>query len=94
MYQCAINGSIPILTPLSLLAPLVLSSFDQVGWEEESDAVWRTTEAGVEEEDKEVSFKSSSWLNASTISIMIMAWPFPLMAPSGVFQLRPPWPLS
>ena len=26
----------------------------QVAWEEEVDTVWRTTEAGMEEEDKEV----------------------------------------
>ena len=54
MYRCAVTRSIQILTPRSQLAPLVLNSFDQVVWEEESDAVWRTTEAGVEEEDKEV----------------------------------------
>ena len=39
----------------------------QVAWEEEVDTVWRTTEAGMEEEDKEVTqvyfgpFENWSW---------------------------------
>ena len=32
----------------------LLGHFEQVAWEEGSDTVWRTTEAGMEEEDKEV----------------------------------------
>ena len=32
----------------------LLSHFEQVAWEEGSDTVWRTTEAGMEEEDLEV----------------------------------------
>ena len=44
------------VTPPITTSPqcIVSTYFDQVAWEEETDTVWRTTEAGVEEEDKEV----------------------------------------
>ena len=33
---------------------LVFTSFFKVAWAEVSDTIWRTTEAGMEEEDREV----------------------------------------
>ena len=61
----------------------LLGHFEQVAWEEGSDTVWRTTEAGMEEEDKEVWHHG---LESGT-------HPF-IVVPSGVFQLCSPRPLS
>ena len=47
------NG-LAIFNAFTSLDVLVSTYFEQVAWEEETDTVWRTTEAGVEEEDKEV----------------------------------------
>ena len=40
--------------PIKIVLIIVSNPVLQVAWEEEVDTVWRTTEAGMEEEDKEV----------------------------------------